>query len=241
MRTKTLLATLAGLALCLPAATASAQSNPTVAVLYLTNSALGAQNAELAPLSKGIADLLINSLSANPGVRVVERDRIQAVLDEQKLATDGKLDPATVVRVGKIVGAHHMITGVFITERASGTMKISLRVFDTETSQIVPGAGVEETGKTDAIMALIDKVGAKLNSSLKLPMIPAQAREEHQASMKKQEKVPFQAVMLYSRALDEKDHGNKEKAVTLFRQAIAAFPAYEAPQKELAKLEKSGE
>lgn len=232
MRFKTLSTAVAGLALM--AGTGFAQSNPTVAVLYLNNSALGAQNAELAPLSKGIADMLINSLAANPGVRVVERDRIQSVLDEQKLATDGKLDPATAVRVGKIVGAHHMITGVFITEAKSGTMRITLRVFNTETSQIEQTA--EETGKTDAILPLIDKLGAKLNSELKLPMIPAQAREQHAAVMKKQEKVPFQAVMLYSRALDEKDHGNKEKAVTLFNQAIAAFPDYEAPKKELQKL-----
>ena len=238
MRIKTVFTAVAGLALCVLAGTASAQSQPTVAVLYLNNSALGAQNAELQPLSKGIADLLINSLAGNPALRVVERDRIQAVLDEQKLATDGKLDPATSVRVGKIVGAHHMITGVFITERASGTMKISLRVFNTETSEIVSRA--EETGKTDAILPLIDKLGARLNAELKLPMIPAQAREQHAAAVKKQEKVPFQAVMLYSRALDEKDQGNKEKAVTLFRQAIAAFPAYEAPQKELEKIQKAG-
>lgn len=238
MRYTKLTTAVAGLALSAIAATAVAQSKPTVAVLYLNNSALGAQNAELAPLSKGIADLLINSLSMNPGVVVVERDRIQAVLDEQKLATDGKLDPATAVRVGKIVGAHHMITGVFITERASGTMKISLRVFNTETSAIEQMA--EETGKTDAILPLIDKLGATLNSKLNLPMIPAPAREEHAALAKKQEKVPFQAVMLYSRALDEKDHGNKEKAVTLFRQAIDAFPAYDAPKKELAKLERAG-
>mgnify|MGYP000244268889 CR=1 FL=1 len=51
--------------------------------------------------------------------------------------------------------------------------------------------------------------------------------------MKKQEKVPYQAVMLYSRALDEKDHGNKDKAITLFKQAISAFPDYEAPKAEL--------
>lgn len=232
MRIKTLFSTAAGLALL--AGAAHAQSKPTLAVLYFNNSALGAQNAELQPLSKGIADLLINSLAANPNIRVVERDRIQAVLDEQKLAQDGKLDPATSVRVGKIVGAHHMITGVFITERASGTMKISVRVFNTETSQIEQMA--EETGKTDAILPLIDKLGAKLNAQLKLPDIPAPAREAHEASAKKQEKVPFQAVLLYSRGLEQKDKGNNTEAVTLFRQSIRAFPAYEAPQTELKKL-----
>ena len=48
--------------------------------------------------------------------------------------------------------------------------------------------------------------------------------------------MPYQAVMLYSRALDEKDHGNKDKAITLFKQAASAFPDYEAPKAELKKL-----
>jgi TolB-like protein len=234
MRTKTLFSAVAGVALL--AGTALAQSKPTVAVLYFNNAVLGVkENADMQPLSKGLADLLISSLSANTNVRVVERDRIQAVLDEQKLATDGKLDPATSVKVGKIVGAHHMITGTFVSELGKPTLKISIRVFNTETSEIV--ARAEETGSTAGILALIEKVGNTLNTNLKLPMIPAQARDAHEASVKKQEKVPFQAVMLYSRGLDEKDHGNKEKAVTLFKQSIQAFPAYEAPASELKKLE----
>lgn len=236
MRFKTLSTAVAGLALM--AGTALAQSKPTIAVLYLTNSALGAQNADMQPLSKGLADLLISSLSVNANIRVVERDRIQAVLDEQKMATDGKLDPAASVRVGKIVGAAHMVTGTFVTELKGPTLKISLHVFNTETSQVEQI--VEETGRTDAILPLIDKIGAKLNAELKLPPMPAPARDEQTASVKKQEKVPFQAVMLYSRGLDEQDHGNKEKAVTLFRQSIKAFPSYEAPQKALDKLEKAG-
>jgi TolB-like protein len=233
---KSFTAAVAGVAgVVLVAATAMAQSKPTVAVLYFTNSALGANNAELQPLSKGLADLLIQSLAANTNIRVVERDRIQAVLDEQKLATDGKLDPASAVRVGKIVGAHHMVTGVYVTELRGGTLRLSARVFNTETSEIEKGDFVVD-GKTDAIIPLIEQLGARLNSGLKLPDIPARAREEHAAAAKKQEKVPFQAVMLYSRALDEKDHGNKDKAITLFKQAITAFPDYEAPKAELKKL-----
>ncbi len=234
MRLRMLAPAIAGLALA--AGAAAAQSKPTVAVLYFTNSALGARNAELQPLSKGIADLLINSLAANPAIRVVERDRIQAILDEQKLATDGKLDQATAIKVGKLVGAHHMITGVFFTELKGDSLRLSARVFNTETSEIEKG-GIEERGRMDAIMPLIERFAAKISGDVKLPAIPGPARDEQQASAKKQEKVPFQAVMLYSRALDEKDHGNKDKAITLFRQAIQAFPAYEAPQNELKKLQ----
>lgn len=237
MRLKSVIHSLAGLALV--AGAAAAQSKPTLAVLPLTNSALGKANDELQPLSKGLADMLISSLAANTNIRVVERDRIQAVLEEQKLASGGNVDASTAVKLGKILGAHHMVTGVFITEVPKGTaaanMRISLRVFNVETSE-VERINAQVNGKTDAILLLIDKLGATLNTELKLPDIPAPAREEHAASVKKQEKVPFQAVMLYSRALEAKDKGDKQGAVTLFKQSIDQFPAYEAPKKELEKL-----
>ena len=233
MRTKTLFTAVAGLALV--AGSAFAQSKPTVAVLPFTNGAIGKANDELAPLSKGLSDLLGGSLASNPGIRVVERDRIQAVLDEQKLSSGGAVDAATAVKIGKIIGAHHMITGTFVTEK-SGVMRVVTRVFNVETTELVSGGGAEETGTTAAILPLIDKLAAKQNKNLKLPDIPAQAREEHAAAAKKQEKVPFQAVMLYSRALDEQDHGNKDKAITLYNQAIKAFPDYEAPKSALKKL-----
>ncbi|MCX5760221.1 MAG: hypothetical protein NTW72_01745 [Gemmatimonadetes bacterium] len=116
-------------------ATAQGGSKPTVAVLYFGNSAIGAANAELQPLTKGTADLLIGELAANPGIRVLERDQIQKVLEEQKLSTDGKTDAATAVRVGKLLGVHHMVTGTFVTNN-KGRMKFTTRVFNVETGEI---------------------------------------------------------------------------------------------------------
>src|SRR5262249_49571512 len=154
------------------------QSKPTVAVLPFTNSALGAANGDLQPLTKGLADLLISSLSANSNIRVVERDRIQAVLDEQKLASGGDVDAATAVKIGKIVGAHHMITGVFVTELKSGMMRITARVFNVETSEVEHLNMADVNGKTDGILPLVDKLSGQLNKELKLPDIPAPAQKE---------------------------------------------------------------
>ena len=168
MRIKSLVSTVAGLVLV--AGTAIAQSKPTVAVLYFNNSVLGKDNEAMQPLSKGLADLLINNLSGNAGIRVVERDRIQAVLDEQKLAADGKLDPATSVRVGKIVGAHHMVTGTFVSELNKPTLKITIRVFNTETSEIE--FSTSDKDKVDNFISLVTKVAHKVNAGAKLPELP---------------------------------------------------------------------
>ncbi len=229
MKLHKLFAAIAGLALA--ATTVIAQSKPTIAVLYFNNSALGKANAELAPLSKGIADLMIQELSANTGIRVVERDAIQKILEEQKLSQDGKVDPSSAVKVGKLLGAHHMVTGVFLTDPKATTLKISLRVFNTETSEIE--YTTDGSDKPDNLFVLVNKVAEKVNKGLKLPDIPRQVGE---ARAQQAEKVPFQTVMLYSRAITAKDEGKKDEAVALFKQSLEKFPSYAPAKQELEKL-----
>jgi TolB-like protein len=230
MKLHNLFAAVAGLALA--GTTALAQGKPTVAVLYFNNSALGKSNEELAPLTKGIADLMIQELAANTGIRVVERDAMQKILEEQKLSQDGKVDPQTAVKVGKLLGAHHMVTGVFLTDPKATTMKISLRVFNVETSEIE--YTTDASDKPDNVLTLVSKLAAKTNKGLKLPDLPVRVSE---AREKAAEKVPFQTVMLYSRAINAKDAGKKDEAISLFKQSLEKFPSYEPSQKELAKLQ----
>jgi curli biogenesis system outer membrane secretion channel CsgG len=228
MKPHKLFAAVAGLALA--GVTALAQGKPTVAVLPFNNGATGKANEELGPLSKGVQDILTNELAANTGIRVVERDQIQKVLEEQKLATSGAVDASTAVKVGKLLGVHHMVTGGFITDR-SGTMNLSVRVFNVETGEIeYTTSGMN---KVENLFALVNSVAGKINKGLKLPDIPKQVGDARKDAA---EKVPYQAVMLYSRALNAKDAGKKDEAVSLFKQTLAKFPDYEAAKTELKKL-----
>lgn len=223
--------------LALLAAPALAQDDmrPTVAVLPFVNSAIGAATTELAPLSKGIADLLITSLAQNTGIRVVERENISRILEEQNMARDGRVDDATAARIGKLLGAKHMVTGSFITDR-SGNMTVTIKSIDAETGRITWTH--MEPGKTDDFMAIVAKVAATANRGLKLPELTPQARQTSEAKAKKQEKVPFAAVMMYSRAISAQDAGNKAEAITLFRQTVSQFPNFEDAAKALEKAER---
>ena len=207
-----------------------AQSKPTVAIMYFNNSAIGKAHDELAPLSKGICDVLITEMADNPGITVIERDQLQSILAEQKLVTDKAVDQSTAIKVGKLLSVHHMIFGGFITDPA-GTMVLTLRSVNVETGKIEYTTNASD--KTANLLALIHKVAVKTNAGLKLPDIPKQVGEARAA---KDEKIPFTSVMLYSRGLEAKDAGKKSEAITLFNQALASFPGYDAPQKELAKL-----
>lgn len=213
---------------------AQEDTRPTVAVLPFVNSAIGAANAELAPLSKGIADLLITDLAQNPAIRVVERENIAAILAEQNLARDGRVDDATAARIGKLLGARHIVTGSFVTDR-SGTMVITIKSVDTESGRIEYSDMHRD--RTDNFLTLVSTVAEKTNRGLKLPELTPAARQTSEARTERQRRVPFQAVMMYSRAISAQDAGNRAEALTLFNQTIDRFPDFEDAKVAKARLE----
>ncbi len=213
---------------------AQEDTRPTLAVLPFVNSAIGAANDELAPLSKGIADLLLFELAQNTGIRIVERENLVNILREQDLGQNGRVDDATAARIGRLLGAKHMITGSFVTDR-SGTMVITLKTIDSETGRIAWTH--MDRDKTENFMALVAKVGQAANRGLQLPALTPAARQNSEARNTRQARVPFQAVMMYSRAISAQDAGNRDEALTLFSQVIDRFPDFEDARTAKARLE----
>lgn len=216
---------------------AQEDNRPTVAVLPFVNSAIGRATEELAPLSKGIADLMIIELAQNTNIRLVERENINQILAEQNLARDGRVDDATAARVGRLLGARHIVTGSFVTDR-SGTMVITVKSVNVETGRIEYAD--MDRGSTDDFLSLVSRVGRKTNTGLKLPDLTPQARQTSEARTQAQARVPFRAVMMYSRAISAQDAGNRQEALTLFNQVATEFPEFEDAKKARDRLQGSG-
>ena len=72
-----------------------------IAVLSFNNRS--GQN-KLTPLQKGLAVMLITDLVKVEQLRVVERVKIQALLDELELGSSGLVNTKTAPRVGKLLG-----------------------------------------------------------------------------------------------------------------------------------------
>jgi TolB-like protein len=204
-------------------------SRPTVAVMYFDNGAMGKQHEDYDALTKGISDALITELAQDQAIRVVERDQLQKLMDEQNIDPK-RVDPSTAVRLGKLLGAHHMIFGGFIAD-PSGKMILTSRAVDVETSQVEYVAHVN--GKTDNILTMITQLADTMINGMKLPAMDVKVRE---ARMETSKKVPFETVMLYSRGLAEEDKGNKDKAVEYYKASLTKFPDYEPSRKRLATL-----
>ena len=67
-------------------------------------------------LSKGLTAILITSLAKIPDLKVLEREKLQKLVDEIHLAQSGLTDKNTLIRAGKILKAEKVVTGVFTVE-----------------------------------------------------------------------------------------------------------------------------
>ena len=225
-----LAASLAAAPLSLSAQSTGADARPTVAVLYFTNSSL-VDFASYAPLSKGMAEMMISEIAQNSAVRVVERDRLQSLLEEQNLQSSDRVDKSTAVKLGKTLGAGHMLMGSFIID-PSKTMRIDVRSVNTETGQIEYTESV--SGKSEKLLDLVIQLGAKVNAGLKLPALKTASSTVPAAKSPNQ----FKALMAMSQALEAEDKKDVNSASALYRSAVALNPDFDRAKTRLASLQK---
>src|SRR5215831_7380225 len=137
------------------AAHAAPGDAPTAAVLYFD---YDGKDAELALLRKGLAQMLISDLAASDAIRVVERERLQDVLGELKLQQSSKIDQASAVRAGKLLGARYLVLGAYFDVMKS--LRADARIVDVETGQVLFSAG--GTAKPDDVLVLEQKLAGEL-------------------------------------------------------------------------------
>jgi TolB-like protein len=228
--TRIALLVLAGAGLLADRETAAAQAaKPTVAIMYFNNNVFTKDARDYDGLTKGVPDFLVSEMSTNPNIRVIERDQVQKLIDEQKLTSGGQVDRETAVKVGKLLGAQHMIFGGFMAD-PKGNFRIDARSVNVETGAIEYTDRVQD--HADNVMALIGQLAGRLNSGLKLG---APTRTGDAGT-----RLPMRVAVLYGKALDMADRGDKAKAVELFGAVLKEFPDYTPAKNGLAKVKPGG-
>ncbi|HEX7071832.1 MAG TPA: CsgG/HfaB family protein [Rhodothermales bacterium] len=106
----------------------------TLAVMDFTNSSV-TDKETYDPLQQGLATIMIHNLSGATDLKVVERERIQWLLEEQALQRSDMVDQQTAVQAGKLLGAHAVLFGGFIVNGRD--MWINARLVDVETGEIL--------------------------------------------------------------------------------------------------------
>src|SRR5688572_12135774 len=215
-------------------------ARPTVAIMYFNNNVITKDARDYDGLSKGLSDFLITEMSANPSIRVVERDQVQRLIDEQKLVGAGQVDRESAVKVGKLLGAQHMIFGGFMAD-PKGNFRIDARAVNVETGAIEFTDRVQD--RSDNVLVLIGQLASRLNTGLKLPASPTRTGDASTSPGARQQsvvaaptKLPMRAAVLYGKALDMADKGDKARAVELFGAVLKEFPDYAPARTGMAKV-----
>ncbi len=202
---------------------------PTVAVLYFD---YGGKKAELEPLREGLAQMLITDLAELPEIRVVERARLKAILEEHGLAASGKVDAASAARVGKLLGARDLVLGSFFD--LAGTLRIDARVVEVETGKVVRSVGVNGPGAD--FWGLERDLAAKLADTMRTALPAAFEHSAQLAPKARPPKVAAATAVTYGRALAAADAGKKAEARGLLTKVVDEAPGFTLAKRDLNAL-----
>jgi curli biogenesis system outer membrane secretion channel CsgG len=106
------LALLCILALTLTASTTSAgdkSTKPRIAVIEFKNKADNQWWYHGG--AEAMQDVFVTELVKSGKFRVVEREQLQALMEEKNLTLSGDVDPNTAVKIGKLLGVNYLLTG----------------------------------------------------------------------------------------------------------------------------------
>lgn len=182
-----------------------------LAVLYFDNNT---GNADYDVFQKGLADMIIVDLASVDGITVVERERLQALLDEISLQTSKYFDKRTAVKLGKGLGARYAVTGAI--HELQPKMRLDIRMIDIATGKNVVATTV--SGASSNIFELEQKLVKKFVKALNMRL---------PRKRKPQTKVPdVDTLLRYAQAVDMADSGNLDDAMASMQMVVNSAPSF---------------
>jgi TolB-like protein len=178
------------------------------------------------PLERGLAAVVVTDLSRVHQLKLVERARVQVLLDELQLVEKGSVDAATGARSGRLVGAAQVVQGQFTTGPAA-QLRIDATVVRASDVQIAAAGS-----SADRLQALFDiekAVVFQLLDKLGITLTPAE-----RVAISERPTRDLQAFLLYSKGLEAQDRGDFVAAAQAFQRAAGIDPGFRAASQQAA-------
>ena len=194
----------------------------TVAVLYFKN--MG-NNRDLDPIQKGLADMIMTDLSKVNSLKVIERLRMQKLMEEMGLGMTGIVDEKTAPRVGKLLGASRLVKGTF-TPLTGDKIRIDAGLIPVKTE-----GSFQSNPEVDLLENLF-----KLEKNLVFGLIDRmdiQLSQEERDAIEVISTENLLAFMAYCHALDYEDRGMYEQSAEFYREALMHDPGFSQASEKL--------
>jgi TolB-like protein len=190
----------------------------TIAIIDFKNRSID-KKEQYDPMERGFADLTINRLNNSINLKVVERERIQWILDEIKLQDQYNMEGA--VRMGKQLGVQTVLMGSFIIMK--NQIWLGARLVKVETSEILFTDEIK--GELDDFFDLIDELSSKIAAKIEVEL-----KKQDDIGEVVPEAPSLDAVMAYSIGLSYLEREDYKNAYAKFQEALKFDPNYEKAQ-----------
>jgi len=176
-------------------------------------------NEEIAPLSRGFAQLVVTDLAKSRQVRVLERERMQVMVDEMRLGTEQRADPASAARSGRLLRASRVVQGT-IADRED-QLRVVTAVVDVTSAGVAGSA--DQTDRLSQMFDLEKAIVFDIFDDLGIQLTDAERAEISQRPTQN-----MQAFLAWSRGLEAEDRGDFVGALDLYNQAQRLDPSFAA-------------
>jgi tetratricopeptide (TPR) repeat protein len=181
-------------------------------------------DSSLKPLERGFADLLITDLARSSQLTLVERSRLQALLEEIARQQSGATDASTNVRAGRILRAGRLVQGALLQLDPS-QLRADAAVVNVPTTQV---QGVAQgASQLDQVFDLEKKIALDLFQQLGVTLTVAERNAVDQRPTRS-----LAAFVAYSRGLAADDEGRYDDAARYFNDAVRLDPGFGAAQQK---------
>ena len=185
----------------------------TLAIADFTNGSI-TDFQQVDPLRLGFASLMIDRMRGSTDLELVERVRLQWLLDEQNLGAGEDAGR----QAGRLLGADQVVFGTYI--KNGNNMLLTARVVDVETGRILLGERVE--GRADEFDALVSCITQKVAGAVDA-RLPSQAMAQAAPES-------LDAMLAYARGLALEENEDYGAALQQYQLALQLSPDYEPAQ-----------
>jgi len=195
-----------------------AQTEPDSRTLAVFPFRYAGPDAALEPLGLAMAELTVSDVARVGRVSVLERLRVQLLLDELERVGEGGVDPSTAARSGRLLGAGRIVQGIL----SGGTDRVDLvgAVVSTEgggtPSRVEDAEALQRFYDLQRrwVLALHETMGVQLTEAERDRILERPFRS-------------LSSLLLLGQALAAEDRGDFEVALRFYREAAEMEPGFE--------------
>ena len=180
-----------------------------IAVLYFMNLS---DNDQWQPLQKGLAEMMITDLSQVEELNVIERIRVNQLMQELQLGQSGLVDEALAPRMGKLLGARNLIKGSYMI-MPDRNLTLDAGIYNIEDVYTPELASMD--GNLARLFRIEKELVLRILDHFEISLTP----QERERILK----IPTEnmlAFINYCRGLDALDESDYSMAAGYFRQAV---------------------